>query len=160
MPDLDEHLKIVSRSQRPPISDGLPAPDEAAPLPTPGDPYKAASMPSNHPLTRLCCVMGRSGFKNGAKAYRFFQYANLDSDGDFGYVDGSQQFTLRIACRLPKLIIVEGRNLLRICDYIQLHRQSWIRMADRDFGDDGLPPQEPLITSIRIEEWTPDDREN
>jgi hypothetical protein len=158
--ELDEHLKShIPRGLRTPApGDGLPAFEEAGPLPSFGDPYMAASMPANHGLTRLCCVMGREGFRPGGQAYRYFQYAQLDSDGDLGYTENGQRFKLRFACRVPKLIVVEGRNLLRICDYIQWHRMAWIRLADRDFGQDGLSPTEPVITALSITDWRPRDR--
>jgi len=43
--------------------------------------------------------------------------------------------TSRFLSPLPKLIVVEGRNLLRICADIQWHRMPWVRVADRDFGN-------------------------
>jgi hypothetical protein len=117
-------------------------------LPGDGDPYKAAGMQSTGSLTRLCCIMGREGFQPGGKAYRFFQYVHLDSDTDFGFTKEGQVVTLRFAGLHPVVVIVRGRNLLRICDYIHLHRLPWIRVADRDFAEGS----KEIITSIDIAE--------
>lgn len=132
----------------------LVPPGEDAALPTPGDPYKAAGMPDNHALTRLCCIMGREGFQKGGKAYRYFQYVHLDSDTDLGFTEHGQVITLRFTGSAKMVEIkIFGRNLLRICDYIHLHRMPWIRVADRDpRAADGVADNKPVITEIRIEE--------
>ena len=107
--DRDEHLKLVAKHARPQEpADALPAPEEAQPLPGEDSPYKAASTPSRLPLARLCCIMGRDQFRNGGRAYRFFQYGHLQSDGDFGYTEKGQRFTFRFADAVPKLIVAEG----------------------------------------------------
>jgi hypothetical protein len=111
-----------------------------------GDPCKAAGPESNESLTRLVCIMGKEGFQPGGKAYRFFQYVHLDSDTDFGFTKDGQVFTLRFAGMNPVMVVVHGRNLLRICDSIHLHRMPWIRVADRDFADG----QKEIITAIEI----------
>ena len=122
-------------------------------LPGYGDEYKAFSMPDNGSLTRLCCIMGRDGFQPGGKAYRFFQYVHLDSDADLTFTRDGQVMTLRFAGMKPVEIVLRGRNLLRICDYIQLHRIAWIREADRDFVDDEAGGKnQPIITAIQITE--------
>ena len=46
----------------------MPAPEDLALLPGPGDAYKAYGTQSNRPLVRLTCIMGADGFKPGAKA--------------------------------------------------------------------------------------------
>jgi hypothetical protein len=115
-------------------------------LPGDGDPYKAAGMQSNESLTRLCLIMGRESFQAGGKPYRFFQYVHLDSDTDFGFTKDGQVITLRFAGLNPVIVIVKGRNLLRICDYIHLHRLPWIRVADRDFAEGS----KEIITSIEV----------
>jgi hypothetical protein len=138
-----------TRRAAPPSSDGavsLPAAEGNALLPGYGDPYKAAAPPSNEGLTRLCCIMGKEGFQPGGKAYRFFQYVHLDSDTDLGFTKDGQAITLRFAGMNPVLVIVRGRNLLRICDTIHLHRMPWIRVADRDFAEG----QKEIITAIEI----------
>jgi hypothetical protein len=118
-------------------------------LPGDGDPYKAAGAQSNESLTRLCCIMGREGFQPGGKAYRFFQYVHLDSDTDLGFSNDRQIVTLRFAGLHPVMVIIGGRNLLRICDSIHLHRMPWIRVADRDFAEGS----KEIITSIEVTEY-------
>jgi hypothetical protein len=138
-----------TRRDTPSASDkvvSLHAADGNALLPGYRDKYKAAAMPSNDSLTRLCCIMGKEGFQPGGKAYRFFQYVHLDSDTDFGFTKDGQVITLRFAGMKTVLVIVHGRNLLRICDYIHLHRMPWIRVADRDFATG----QNEIITGIEI----------
>ena len=146
----DDVLETTRRGGSP-ASDrvvSLHAADGNALLPGYGDPYKAAALPSNDSLTRLVCIMGKEGFQPGGKAYRFFQYVHLDSDTDFGFTKDGQVMTLRFAGMNPVLVIVRGRNLLRICDYIHLHRMPWIRVADRDFA----AGQKEIITGIEIVE--------
>ena len=117
-------------------------------LPNDRDPYKAAGTQSNASLTRFCCIMGEEGFRPGGVAYRFFQYVHLDSDTDFGFTKDGQIMTLRFAGLRPVTVTVRGRNLLRICDYIHLHRLPWIRVADRDFAEGS----KEIITSIEVSE--------
>jgi hypothetical protein len=144
----DDVLEKTRRAAAP-ASDwsvSLHAAEGSSPLPAYGDPYQAAGVPSNDSLTRLCCIMGKDGFQPGGKAYRFFQYVHLDSDTDFGFTKDGQAITLRFAGMNPVLVIVRGRNLLRICDAIHLHRMPWIRVADRDFAEGS----KEIITAIEI----------
>lgn len=132
---------------------GLHAVQADAALPSYADDYKAAAVQSNDSLTRLCCVMGREGFQPGGKAYRFFQYVHLDSDTDLQYSKDGQIVTLRFAGSKPVVITMRGRNLLRVCDYIHLHRIAWVRVADRDFTSaDPGDHNRPIITAISIVE--------
>jgi hypothetical protein len=139
------------------VPDTLASPvasDDDAALPGSADSYKAAGTPANHSLTRLCCVMGREEFRKGGKAYRYFQYVHMESDTDLGFTEHGQVLTLRFASA-SKLVEIKilGRNLLRICDDIHLHRMPWIRVADRDYrAPDGEADNKPVITEIRIEE--------
>jgi hypothetical protein len=153
MPD-ESWDAVLERTRRAGPSPADPSPraaDEEAMLPAAGDPYKAASFPANRSLTRLVLVMGKEGFQQGGKAYLFFQYVHLDSDTDFAFTREGQIFTLRFAGIKPAQMVVRGRNLLRICDYIHLHRMPWIRMADRDFTTaDGVSDKEPIITNIQV----------
>ena len=152
--DLLDQTRPVAAPPGPDKVTRLAPPGDDAALPAYGDPYKAAGMPDPNPLTRLCCIMGREGFQPGGKAYRFFQYVHLDSDTDLGFTKDGQVITLRFAGASKMVEIkVFGRNLLRICDDIHLHRMPWIRVADRDFkAADGVPDNKPVITEIRIEE--------
>ena len=144
---------VLERTRRvaPPASDRAVSPyqpEANAAFPGYGDPYKAAGPESSESLTRLVCIMGKEGFQPGGKAYRFFQYVHLDSDTDFGLTKDGQVIRLRFVGLNPVLVIIRGRNLLRICDSIHLHRMPWIRVADRDFADG----QKEIITAIEIVE--------
>jgi hypothetical protein len=128
-----------------------PEPDSDDVLPLAGDPYQAYAMPVKNALTRLCCVMGHEGFRPGGKAYRFFQYVHLDSDTDLSFTPQGQVLTLRFAGMKPVIVTIRGRNLVRLCDYIHLHRMPWIRVADRDFqATDGSGDNEPIITGFQV----------
>jgi hypothetical protein len=113
--------------------------------------YKAAGTPDNGEISRLVLVMGKDGFKPEGTAYYFLQYVHL-SMGEFGFWDDGQWFTFIWSDVQPKLVIVRGRNLLRITDYISLRRLPWIRQADRDFRG-AVPRDEPIITRIEIRDW-------
>ncbi len=133
----------------------FPSP-EASALPGPGGDYQAAAGPANNELTRLWCIMGSDQFKPGGKAYRCFQYVHLDSDGHIGFDQHGQVLTFRFTGMTPVLVLVRGRNLIQIGDYISLHRMPWIRVADRDFAPDEAVDKDgkplPIITGISISE--------
>jgi hypothetical protein len=119
-------------------------------LPSQGDSYQAASPPSPEPLTRICFILGREEFAPGGKPYRFFQYVHLDSGGWFGFTPKGQAFSLRFAGIEPVEVMISGRHLLKLCDDIQAHRIAWLRVVDRDMGDErvGLP----VVTGVEIKE--------
>ena len=138
----------------------FPGADEDTTLPDANSDYKASSFAASRGLVRLCCVMGGKAFKAGGKPYRAFQYVHLDSDSDFGFEAHGQVMTLRFSGLMPVTIIVHGRHLLKIWDYIQLHRMAWIREADRDFTDaealDAHGKPLPFISRIEILPVKPD----
>ena len=122
--------------------------EKEAKLPGMNDAYQAAGMAENHEVSRLVLVMGKEGFRPGGTAYVFVQYAHLGL-GEFGFTGDGQFFRFMVADLQPKLVTVYGRNLQRITDYIALHRQPWIRQADRDF----VEGKEPIITRIEVTDW-------
>ena len=130
--------------------------DEAALLPNLSTDYKASATAATKGLTRLVMIFGKDGFKPGGTAYLAFQYVHLGT-GRFGYLpDGGQQFSFVVSDLDPQRVTVKGRNLVRIFDYIELHRMPWIRMSDRDFSlVVGGTLDEPVITSIEVEDWKP-----
>jgi hypothetical protein len=131
-------------------------PEKEAGLPALNDAYKAAGIPDNNEVSRLAIVMGKDGFKIGGTAYHFFQYMHIGS-GEFGFTGDGQVYRFIVADLQPKLVELHGRSILRICDYIALRRQSWIRVADRDFRSvDGVADDEPIITDVKIEPWKPE----
>ena len=100
-------------------------------------------------------VMGKDGFKPGGKAYIALQYVHFGL-GDFGFTATGQSFTFLIADLQPKLLTVDGRNLLRVFDCISQRRMPWIRQTDRDFrAVDGDTDNEAVITRICLEDWKP-----
>jgi hypothetical protein len=125
-----------------------------AKLPVWDTPYKAVAQQDNGTLTRLACIMGKEGYQPGGRAYRFFQYVHLDSNTHLGFDANGHVMTLRFVGTEPATIIVRGRNLLRACDYIHLHRIAWIRASDpeRDFAflDEERGKKMEIITSIEI----------
>lgn len=149
----DEKLRVFDRSE---FARGNSSAEKAALLPALGDAYKAAATPDHNEISRLVLILGRDGFRPGASAYIFLQYVHLGL-GEFGFTaNGDQTFRFVYSDLQPKLLVVQGRNLLRIADYIGLHRMAWIRQADRDFrADDGAADTEPFISSIEIHDWEP-----
>jgi hypothetical protein len=106
--------------------------DDAVTLPGPGDDYRAAGRPANHGISRI-------HFMLGDRTIRFGQYAELDSFGTF--TPGARSGDAFVICfkgRIPMEIVVEGRNLWSIFDYISVHRLPWVRVLpkDRDFEDE------------------------
>jgi hypothetical protein len=147
--DDKERLKPLP-FKRPPVKATA---EKDALLPALNDPYKAAGNPENGEASRLVLVMGKDGFKLGGKAYYFMPYVHIDM-GEFGFTANGQCFRFVFAGRQPKLVTVEGRDLLRICDYVSLRRVPWLRMADRDFrAADAVPDDEPIITRIEVTDW-------
>ena len=128
-------------------------------LPGLDDPYQAVSRVTGHPETCLCIIMGDAGFKDGGKAYRFFQYVHLNSNTDFGFTRDRhgqtlQVMTLRFTDIEPVVVIIRGVNLLRACHNIHKHRIAWIRLLEtgRAFpsGELDRGKKAEIITSIEI----------
>ncbi len=123
-------------------------------LPGWDSPYKAAAHPDHHALVRFVCIMGKDSYRPGGTPWRFFQYVHKDSNTGLSLGDQGHVMTLRFIGSAPTKIIVKGPNLLRICDYIHLHRIAWIRVCDpeRDFVflEEARGKKTEIITSIKI----------
>lgn len=131
---------------------GAGRPEEAS-WPGLADPYRAAAGASDGEIPRLVVVTGKGGFQPGGVAYHILQYVHLGA-GQAGFTaSGDQWFAYVFADRQPKRLVVEGTNLLPICDAIGLHRMPWIREADRGFRGGG---DQPVITRIAVEDWAPE----
>ncbi len=104
-------------------------------LPANGAPYAAFSRRSNKPEFSL-------HFLTAAGTMRSFQYAHLDSDSGFT----AECITLRFMGMMPMKVVIDGRNLRQLYDYLHQHRVAWIREAARAYGTDG----EPLVTKVTI----------
>jgi hypothetical protein len=129
------------------------AAEQAAMLPDLEDDYKAHGTPENGEISRLVLVMGKDGFRVGGSAYVALQYVHI-SLGEFGFTASGQWFRFLFADLQPKLVTVQGRNLLRVYDYISLRRMPWLRQADDDFQPaEAALRKEPFIRLIGIEDW-------
>lgn len=128
--------------------------EKSALLPDLNTPYKASGWAEGE-INRLVLIHGKEGFAPGGVAYTTFQYVHLDM-GEFSLSANAQEFRFTVSCLQPKRVRVQGRNLLRIYDYISLHRMPWIRQSDRDFHAASVMGKEPVITRISIEDWKPE----
>lgn len=97
--------------------------------------YSPFSRPANKPLYSI-------HFIGPNDEMRSFQYAHLDSDSS--YAPG------RIALRFVGLqsiaVVIEGRKLQSLYDYIHQHRAAWVKQAARDFAADGAS----IVTKLSI----------
>lgn len=75
---------------------------------------------------------------------RTFQYIHLDSDSCYA----SGQIVLRFSGSKIVNVMIDGRNLWELYDYIHQHRMPWVRAAARDFARDQIP----IVTRIAIVE--------
>lgn len=143
----------ADRLRAEPFTRGASSAEKNAVLPTLTTEYKAAGTPESGELSRLVLVMGKDGFKPGGTAYFFIQYVHL-SLGEFSFTPTGQRCRFLIADVQPKLLTLDGRNLLRTCDQIALRRIPWLRLADRDFrpGDDA-DASEPIILGLELTDW-------
>jgi hypothetical protein len=121
----------------------LPPLDDVAPLPGPGDAYKAYARASNKPLPTLVLLLANA-------SARGFSYANLDTldllpSGDPGQ---GPVIVLAFSGITPTEIRLHGRNLDALYVALGAHRTAWIRerSASRDF----IPATETVITGIKI----------
>jgi hypothetical protein len=131
-----------------------PGAESSVLLPALTDPYKAAGFADGE-VGRLVVVMGKDGFRIGEHAYIAFQYVHMGI-GQFGFTANAQVFSFVFSDIQPKLVTVQGRNLLRIFDCIGLRRVPWIRQTDtdRDFRMvDGGADNEPVITRLEVTDW-------
>jgi hypothetical protein len=137
-----------------------PRPVEGESLwPSLADPYRAAGSPDNHEIPRLVVVMGRDRFKpGGGPAYYPLQYSALGC-GEIGFDADGQWFRFPFNEPGRRLLLeAHGRGILRIADYISLHRCPWIRLADRDFRTgDGAAGDDPIFTRVKVEEVEEED---
>jgi len=120
-----------------------------------GADYKAAAVPDSGNIVRLWIILGKKeSSKPGGKRHWGFLYVHLASGFTIGYDDDGMVFTCRFTGPDPMTIVIRGRNLMAICDYISLHRMGWIRVGDEELSPDeavddkGQPV--PFITSITI----------
>lgn len=102
------------------------AADDLAPLPRPGDDYKAHARAANKPVPTLRLLMA-----NGA--IHGFPYGHLDRiDFEGGGPDGSPIIVLRFAGIEPAEVRLEGRRLDGLYDLLGYERVAWVRELPRE----------------------------
>ena len=109
-------------------------------LPDPAAPYQAHARASNKPVFSLHCCLGKDGFRS-------FQYVHLDSGSSFTTDQAGHVITLRFIGTQVSQVIIRGRKLWRLYDYIHQHRMPWVMRADRNIAD----REEMIVTEIKIE---------
>jgi len=103
-------------------------------LPSLGDgDYRPFARPSHRPLYAIHFIT-RQG------SVRSFQYMHLDSDSSYS----SECVMLRFNGFRIMNVLIAGRNLWELYDYIHQHRTAWVREAARDFAAD----REAIVTNL------------
>jgi hypothetical protein len=132
-------LKVLGES-----ADDGPPDDERGLPPQGGTAYQAHGRATIKPLYAIHFLRQNGGG-------RTFQYVDMHSrcaeDTDFD----NSRFTLAFLGMRPVTVMVEGRNLLQLYDYIHQHRMPWVMeiAAGRDFVSDGTP----VVTKVSVDEY-------
>jgi hypothetical protein len=82
--------------------------------------------------------------KTGRTGVRSFDYVHM---GLKQFDPSGTSFRIEFHEPEPWRLVVHGRSLWKIYNYLVLHRLEWIEKADRDFEDG----KQPIISSIEIE---------
>jgi hypothetical protein len=123
------HLKRAFLAAGPELSS-----DEDLGLPSLQDgEYQAHARAANKPVFAI-------HFVTPAGEVRSFQYAHLDSGSEFK----ATRIELKFLGMDPVRVIIEGRNLWRLYDYLHQHRMPWVMVATRDVAADG----QPIVTRV------------
>lgn len=140
--------EILEPERRPQPQPERQEPEQAAkethsPLPGPGDAYKAYANVSNKMETTLRLILDGGTVRGPA-------YANLDSV-DWLIEDkagGEPAIILLFMGAVPKEVVISGRNLMQLFDYLGDHRIRWVRQMPkgRDFAEAG----EAVVTGIEF----------
>lgn len=116
----DVHLRSV-------LNPAIPTADDESGLPSLKDgEYQPHARPSNKPVYAI-------HFVSPGGDVRSFQYVHLDSNSQYA----AGRITLAFMGMEPVRVLIDGRNLWRLYDYIHQHRMSWVMIAGRDFVQDG-----------------------
>lgn len=85
------------------------------------------------------------------RAIRTCQYNQLESDSRFTSLPQGKgnRLVFRFAGSVTVQVVIEGRNLWKLYDYLTQHRMAWVHELpeEQDFGGDG----EPVVHSIAFE---------
>ena len=132
--------QVPESEPEPPIS-----PDQLAPLPRYGDPYKAHSLIANKPLATVF-FLPKGQLPDG------FSYASLErlrlieKEGPGGVL----ALLLRFNGSVVTEVLIEGRNLLGLCDRIGRHLIHWVR--EHPTGRDDVDSPAVFIRRITVRE--------
>jgi hypothetical protein len=139
MPDENAHLRSVLRA----APSELPSSDEELELPAlNGQQYVPHARPANKPLYSI-------HFVNAAGGVHSFQYVHMDSYSTYT----AESITLKFLGMEPVKVVIRGRNLLRLYDYLHQHRIAWIMQVARDFAQDGKTVVTHVsFTTVKAEE--------
>jgi hypothetical protein len=110
---------------------------------SPNGDYQAHARPSNHEQPAIH-FMARDG------SARTFQYMHLDSDSR--YVPSTEtgaRLVFRFMGAVPVEVVISGRNLWPLYNYISLHRMSWAWELPRKQDFEGN--DKAVVTSIRFQ---------
>lgn len=118
-----------------------PAAEPESGLPSLMDDYSPFSRLANKPLYSI-------HFIGPNDEMRSFQYSHLDSDSSYS----AGKISLRFMGLKAVAVIIEGRNLQPLYDYIHQHRAAWVKQAARDFAPDGTS----IVTKITFVEISGD----
>lgn len=135
---------IIRRYAAPAVPDIPPQGEDECGLPD----LKAGAIgccarPSNKPCFSI-------HFLKPDGSVRSFQYRDLDSNTS--YEAGA--ITLKFLGMEPVKVVIRGRNLWSLYDYIHAHRMPWIMEASREMGQDAKGPDGkplPVVSAIRFE---------
>jgi hypothetical protein len=119
--------------------------EKKAALPGEDDPYRAAGNGGGDEIAVLVLVTPRP-------PYHFFEYPHI---GNLLWDETPAGEVIRFVYSgfEPKLVLVHGEGLLRLCHQIGLRQIPWIRQADRDFRPAGARSNEPVITRFEVTDW-------
>jgi hypothetical protein len=110
--------------------------DSDAELPDLGEgEYQPYSRPANKPIHSIHFITAKG-------TIRSFQYVHLDSDSRYS----GEKIELRFIGMEPVRVVIQGRNLWRLYDYVHQHRASWVTEASKDFAPDG----QAIVTAIQF----------
>jgi hypothetical protein len=123
MPDDNPHLRTALRQ----VASETPMADDESGLPSLNErQYVAFARPANKPLYSI-------HFVNPKGEVHSFQYVHLDSYSTYT----TECIILKFLGMEPVKVLIRGRNLWRLYDYIHQHRAAWVMQAARDFAQDG-----------------------
>lgn len=97
--------------------------------------FRVCGRPSHKPLFSVHFISANGSVQS-------FQYMHLDSRSSFS----PTRLVLRFVGSKTTDVVVEGRNLWQLYDYLHQHRMPWVRVAARDFAQDG----EIIVTGVRV----------